>query len=58
MHDRSILGPTTTSIEHTEYRRIAQQAVTRALTIHAGDNDPAPIAVRSLDRQPERTVEL
>jgi conjugative relaxase-like TrwC/TraI family protein len=58
IHDRTILGPSSTSIEHTEQRRIAQQAVTRALAVRVGDTESAPAPARSLDRQLERSVEL
>jgi conjugative relaxase-like TrwC/TraI family protein len=58
IHDRTILGPTSSSIEHTEQRRIAQQAVTRALAVRSGDTNSASTPARSLDRQLERAVEL
>jgi len=58
IHDRTILGPKSLSIEHTEQRRIAQQAVTRALALHHGETDSAPAPARSLDRPLERSVEL
>jgi conjugative relaxase-like TrwC/TraI family protein len=58
IHDRTILGPKSSSTEHTEQRRIAQQAVTRALALHHGETDSAPAPARSLDRQLERSVEL
>jgi hypothetical protein len=58
IHDRTVLGPTSASIEHTQQRRIAQQAVTRALALHHGQTDTAPAPARSLDRRLERTVEL
>jgi hypothetical protein len=58
IHDRTILGPPSASSENTEQRRIAQQAVTRALAVRAGDTYSAPAPAQPLDRQPERTVEL
>jgi hypothetical protein len=58
IHDRTILGPNSSSIEHTEQRRIAQHAVTRAVAMRTGDTDSAPAPVRSIDRQLERSVEL
>jgi hypothetical protein len=58
IHDRTILGPPSASIEHTEQRRIAQQAVTCALALHHGQTDTAPAPTRSLDLQLERSVEL
>jgi hypothetical protein len=58
IHDRTILGPNSSSIEHTEQRRIAQQAVTRAVALHQGDTDSAPAPARSLDPQLQRSVEL
>jgi len=56
--DRTILGPTSSSTEHTEQRRIAQQTVTRAFAVRTGDTHSAPAPARPLDRQLERTVEL
>jgi conjugative relaxase-like TrwC/TraI family protein len=58
IRDRTILGPTSSSIEHTEQRRIAQQAVTRALALHDGETDSAPAPAKPLHRRLERTVEL
>jgi hypothetical protein len=58
IRDRTILGPTSSSTEHTEQRRIAQQALARALAVHHGDTDSAPGPARSLDPQLERSVEL
>jgi conjugative relaxase-like TrwC/TraI family protein len=58
IHDRTILGPSSSSTEHTEQRRIAQQAVTRALAVRSGDTNSASTPARPLDRRLERTVEL
>jgi conjugative relaxase-like TrwC/TraI family protein len=58
IHDRTILGPPSSSTEHTEQRRIAQQAVTRALALHHDETDSTPAPAKPLDRQLERTVEL
>jgi hypothetical protein len=51
IHNRSILGPPTTSIEHTEQRRIAQHALERALNLHHGETDSGMHAAKPLDRQ-------
>jgi conjugative relaxase-like TrwC/TraI family protein len=58
IHDRTILGPNSSSTEHTEQRRIAQQAVTRALALDHGETDSAPAPARPLARQLERSVQL
>jgi hypothetical protein len=58
IHDRTILGPNSLSTEHTEQRRIAQQAVSRALAQHDDDMDSAAAPARSLGWQLERSVEL
>jgi len=57
VQDRTVLGPSTTSVEQADQRQLAQRAAHRALAIHRSATGVASVGARAVSRDVEREVE-